>query len=97
LEIFPQSLLVVESERPARRNHKDNTRSFRYGQRPERTLRSGSPRTDKVACEENKTPYRRFPNSARLEKETQIAWEKAENRGRNRHETLIFVRLSIIG
>jgi hypothetical protein len=77
------NVLAAESERPALRNHRDNTRSLAYPEGSKTPLRSGSNTNDRVACEENKTPSGRFRNSAGVEKKTKIEWQKVEKRGKN--------------
>jgi hypothetical protein len=66
------NVLVAESERPALRNHRDNTTSLADPDGSKTPLRRGSNRNDRGACEENKTPSGRFRNSAGVEKKTKI-------------------------
>jgi hypothetical protein len=82
---FHISMLVTERERPALRNHSDNTRSRADDLGAKGPVRSLSNMNARVACEENKTLWGRLRNSARLEKETKIEREKVEKRGKNCH------------
>jgi hypothetical protein len=66
------NVLVAESERQALRNHRDKARSFALLEGSKTPLRRGTKRNDRIACEENKTPSGRFPNSAGVEEKTKI-------------------------
>jgi hypothetical protein len=77
------NVLAAESERPALRNHRDNTRSMAYPEGSKTPLRPGSNGNNRVACEKNKTPSGRFRNSAGVEKKIKIEQQKVEKRGKN--------------
>jgi hypothetical protein len=64
-------VLVAQSEMPALRNHRDNTRSLADREGRKASLTRGSNRSGRVACVENKTPSARFGNSASVEKKTE--------------------------
>jgi hypothetical protein len=84
------NVLVAESERPALRNHRDNTRSMAYSEGSKTPLRPGSNGNNRVACEENKTPSGRFRNSAGVEKKTKIEQQKVEKEEKTLNSILFY-------
>jgi hypothetical protein len=77
------NVLVAEREKPALRNHRDNTRLLAHLEGSKTSLRGDSNRNDRGACGENKIPSGRFGNIVWVEKKTKLESKKVEERGKN--------------